>query len=129
MKNVFFEHFKSLNHLLEVTENRGTNKIFLKREDLYSQGIATTNRQKEWYETKNYNESVELIEKGYKEPLQDLKRQVLNLREQTTTRKKDFVDFVGYSAHVPNTLANIPLNMINKHQTPIKSKLKAVLIL
>lgn len=121
-KSIFFEHFKSLDSLVETIENRQVNSVFKNRAD----GLASQNKSKseyEFYQTKDYSESREFLEKGWKKPLEDLKREIVKItRESQTDRKRLYNDFMGFVPNVPNTLKGHPHTMINREKRVEKSR-------
>jgi hypothetical protein len=116
------EHFKSLTHLIDTMEQRPVNKAFEKEDDLSSQRDETK-KENPWSGTKTYNDAMEIIKAGYYEPLERMKKAIINLgKKEPNSRPKLKNDFVGFTPHVPNTLMNLPITMINKEKRPNKPK-------
>lgn len=121
MRQVIYEHFKSLNQLLDTMDERPLNEVF-KKELLSSQRDESENRRK-FSGVNTYKEAIEIMEKGYNEPLEKMKRAILKIgRNDDYKKAKMKADFVGFVPHVPNAINNIPLTMINKERTRKKAK-------
>ena len=61
---------------------------------------------------------MEIIRKGYYDPLEKMKKALLDIgRNQDRTRPKLKNDFVGFVPHVPHTIMNLPITMINKEKS------------
>ena len=66
---------------------------------------------------------MELIKKGYSDPLSQLKKGILKIAENDKyTRPRTKTDYVGFVPNVPNTLMNLPMTMINREKTIRKDK-------
>ena len=116
------EHFKSLNELITVMESRPFNKAFKNEENPSSQRDESK-KDFPWSGTKTYNDAMEIIRKGYYEPLERMKKAILNIgRKEENSRPKLKNDFVGFVPHVPHTIMNLPITMINKEKRPNKPK-------
>jgi hypothetical protein len=60
---------------------------------------------------------------GYSDPLEKMKKAVLKIEEQSPDRRpRTKNDYVGFVPHVPNTLMNLPITMINRQKQPKQSK-------
>ena len=87
-----------------------------------SQRDETYNDRK-FSHTDTYNIAKNILNKGYSDPLQEMKNEILKIGRNDKTKKAKFKnDFVGFIPHVPNTLMNIPQTMINKDRTKKKRK-------
>ena len=118
--SVFFEHFKTLESLCETIENREVNAVY-QGARLSSQN--TDKSEAVWYGTKNFAESTDLIKYGYKEPLEQLKRELVKLnRQNKAERKQPVLSYTGTSVNVPRSLMGLPKSMYKRENTPIKKK-------
>ena len=87
-----------------------------------SQRDETYNDRK-FSHTDTYKIAKNILNKGYSDPLKEMKNEILKIGRNDKTKKAKFKnDFVGFIPHVPNTLMNIPQTMINKDRTKKKSK-------
>jgi len=116
--SVFFEHFKTLESLCETIEKREVNAVY--------QGarLASMNTSEpSWYGTKNFTESNDLIRNGYKEPLDQLKRELVKLNKQNRAdRKQPVLSITGSSVNVPRAMIGLPKSMYKRDSSPIKKK-------
>jgi hypothetical protein len=120
MKTVYYEHFKNLEVLLDTMENRELNAVFQKKDELTSQRV---NIGGTWSGTETYEECMQVLRNGYKEPLDNMKKAVLKVGNMDNyVRPKAQNDFVGFVPNVPNTLMGLPMTMINRQKNPQKAK-------
>jgi hypothetical protein len=122
MKNrtLIYEHFKTLNHFLDVIDGRPLNAVFQKKSIPSSQRIEDNKR---FTGTFDYKEAMQVLKDGYKDPLNKMKKAILKIGEMDNYQRPRIKnDFVGFVPHVPNTLMNLPQTMINKQKLPQKSK-------
>jgi O-acetyl-ADP-ribose deacetylase (regulator of RNase III) len=118
MGKVIFEHFRTLEELIDTVESRPYNKIWETGEK-----ASQRTTDKSWYGTENYAESIELIKNGYKEPLERLKRELFKINKQTSVSKpKLTTNVVGFAPHIPNALQGIPTSMITRENRQEKTK-------
>ena len=120
-RKVVYENFKSINELLSTMEKRPIrNQAFKNKENLVSQQIQGNNP---WSGTSDYNEAMEIMRTGYKDPLEKMKKAILKIgQNEKANRPKMKNDFVGFIPHVPNTLMDLPITMINKEKQADKAK-------
>ena len=120
-RKVVYENFKSINELLSTMEKRPIrNQAFKNKENLVSQQIQGNNP---WSGTSDYNEAMEIMRTGYKDPLEKMKKAILKIgQNEKANRPKMKNDFVGFIPHVPNTLMGLPITMINKEKQADKAK-------
>lgn len=123
-RKVIHEHFKSLDNLLTTMETRPPkNEAFKKKENLSSQRIYDEGKKSPWAGTNTYDEAMDVIRSGYYEPLERMKKAILKRgKTEKNNRPKLKNDYVGFVPHVPNTLMNLPITMINKEKQVFKSK-------
>jgi hypothetical protein len=115
---VIVEHFRTLESLVDTIETREYNKIF-KTGEKSSQSRSNS----DWYGTSSYNQSIQLIKDGFKEPLETMKKAVLKIDKQNTyTRPKTYLSPIGYAPNVPNALKGVPNSMINRERKQVQSK-------
>jgi len=118
--DVFFEHFKTLESLCETIEKREVNAVY--------QGarLSSQNRnssESSWYGSKSFEESNDLIRNGYKEPLDQLKKELVKLNKQNRAdRKQPILSVTGTSVDVPRSLMGLPKSMYKRENSPIKKK-------
>jgi hypothetical protein len=90
------------------------NQAFNGKDNLASQRIE---ENKPWSGTTDYNQAMEIMKSGYKEPLDKMKKAILKIGQtQKASRPKLKNDFVGFVPHVPHTLMGLPMTMINKEK-------------
>jgi hypothetical protein len=119
-RKVVNEHFKTLNELVTTMEKRGPNVALHGR---ISSQRDESDVKKPWAGTKTYNEAMELIQAGYKEPLEKMKKAILKIgNSDNYKRPKMKNDFVGFMPHVPHTIMGLPMTMLNKEKQVHKAK-------
>ena len=120
-RKVVYENFKSINELLSTMEKRPIrNQAFKDKENIASQRIE---ENKPWSGTTDYNQAMEIMKSGYKDPLEKMKKAILKIgQNEKANRPKMKNDFVGFVPHVPNTLMGLPITMINKEKQTDKAK-------
>ena len=75
----------------------------------------------EWYGTKNYEEADNLLKNGDG----NLTRKILSSYNRVTKvssksmRDRIVCDVVGFTPHVPNYIAGVPMNMVNKKRVAV----------
>lgn len=119
---VIYEEFKSITHILDTMENRPLNKVFSILETPSSQRDES-NKTVKFSGVDTYNEGIEIMQAGYRSPLEKIKKAVLKIG-QTDTYKRPRMknDYIGFAANVPNTLMNLPITMINREKVQYKQK-------
>jgi hypothetical protein len=122
-KKVVYENFKSISELLSTMEKRPMrNQAFTNKPNLASQEDETS-KKKPWSGTETYNQAMEIMKTGYKDPLEKMKKAILKIgQNEKSNRPKLKNDFVGFIPHVPNTLMGLPITMINKEKQENKAK-------
>jgi len=122
-KKVVYENFKSINELLSTMEKRPVrNQAFNAKDNLASQRDYTGN-ERPWSGTETYDQAMEIMRTGYKDPLDKMKKAILKIgQNEKANRPKLKNDFVGFIPHVPNTLMGLPITMINKEKQENKAK-------
>lgn len=117
------ERFENIAQMLHAIESRKENSVF--------SGAILTSKQHDssFTRTKSYEEALDLVSKGWEEPLEEIKKGVSNnFRSNTTLNKsRPQTGIVGYAPCVPNAILGLPNSMIMTEKTP--SKVKAVTIL
>jgi hypothetical protein len=120
-KTIIYENFKNIDELLQTMEERPSNWVF-KNVDPSSQRDETGERKK-FSGVNRYSDAMDLMYKGYTDPLDKMKKAILKVgRNDTYQKPRTQTDFVGFAPHVPNMLMNIPTTMINKEKIVQKSK-------
>jgi hypothetical protein len=123
-KKVVSENFKSLNTLLDTMESRPIRNIAFKNKEALASQREEIDKEKPWSGTKTYNEAMEVMKSGFRDPLEKMKRGILKMGNMDKdTRPKLKNDFVGFVPHVPHTLMNLPITMINKEKQVHKNKM------
>ena len=120
-KKVVYENFKNLDTLLSTMEKRPLrNEAFQDKENIASQRIE---ENRPWSGTTDYNEAMEIMRTGYKDPLEKMKKAILKIgQNEKANRPKLKNDFVGFVPHVPHTIMGLPMTMINKEKQAHKAK-------
>jgi hypothetical protein len=123
---IVYEHFQTLDSLLEVLEARPVNKAFINEMDLSSQRDESERKiqgRESWAGSYTYNEAENVLKEGYKEPLEKMKKAILKIGQASKyQRPRPKNDVMGYIPHIPNYLNNIPLSMINRERVAPKTK-------
>jgi hypothetical protein len=116
---VNFEHHKTLDALNAKLGERPENTVFKGRE------LSSDAKGREYSTgTTDYAHAIEIMEKGYKEPLAQLKKGITKTLELANIqRKRPTRALAGYKPSVPSYLAGHPMSMITKKNTPAKAKL------
>lgn len=122
-RDIYFEHFKTLENLIDTMDKRPLNAAFQqKKSELSSQRDETKNSRK-WYETNTYSDAMEVLRVGYKDPLEQMKKAILKLgRSEKRTRPRIHESVVGFAPNVPAGLMNLPESMFNREYQSKKSK-------
>jgi hypothetical protein len=122
-RKVVFENFKTINSLLSTMEDRPIrNRAFKNKESLASQRQEIGDKSP-WSGTSTFNEAMEIMQEGYKDPLEKMKKAILKIGNmEKGNRPKMKNDFVGFVPHVPHTIMGLPMTMINKEKQVHKSK-------
>ena len=118
------EQFDSLDDYLRIISSRPVNSVFAKLDELSSEKKGT----KEFAATKTYEESVEIINNGFKEGLEKLMN---NGGERLTYRSCSSkalpqAGVVGFAPIVPNAIIGLPNSMISTKRIPIKTKVVSI---
>lgn len=126
-RKIIKEHFKSLERLIDTMEERPLNAAFQSLNDIPSSQRDESKKKEDgreaWSGSYTYEETKNTLKTGYKEPLEKLKKAVLKTGQKDNyVRPKIHADFVGFAAHVPNTLMGIPQTMINRPKSQAKAK-------
>lgn len=122
-KVLVYEHFKSLDSLIKIMDDRPKNKAFNDYERPASMRDET-GEKKPWSGTETYKDATNLIKIGYKDPLEKMKKAIVKIGEtQKPVRPKLKTDYVGFVPHVPNTVMGLPMTMINREKQVSKNKM------
>jgi hypothetical protein len=123
-KVIISENFKSLNHLLNTMEERPLNKAFQNVDiDRIASQRDESKKDHSFSGTNTYEETMNIIKKGYVEPLEKMKKALLKMSQADKYQRPRLKnDYVGFIPHVPNTLMNLPQTMINKEKQAYRSK-------
>lgn len=117
--SVFFEHFKTLESLVNTIENRPLNDVFINSRSLMSTSIHMNT----WSGSDSYEESKDFILNGYKKPLDNIKKELLKLNKQNKAeRKTPILSVTGTRVDVPRSLMGLPKAMYKRENTPEKKK-------
>lgn len=115
------EKFDSITSYVKTIGSRPNNSVF--KDSHYSQKDDS-----DWTGTKSYSESVEIIEKGYKEGLDKINKdgaERINYRAQSS-RSIPKAGVVGYAPIVPNAIIGLPKSMKTKTSIPHKTKVLSI---
>jgi hypothetical protein len=123
-RKVISENFKSLNTLLDTMESRPIRNIAFKNKEALASQREELGDKKPWSGTSTYSEAMEVMKTGFRDPLEKMKKGILKMGNMDKdTRPKMKNDFVGFVPHVPHTLMNLPITMINKEKQVHKNKM------
>lgn len=122
-RKVVFENFKNINSLLSTMEDRPMrNEAFKNKEGLASQREEIGDKSP-WSGTSTFNEAMEVMREGYRDPLEKMKKAILKIGSMDKAKKPKMKnDFVGFVPHVPHTIMGLPMTMINKEKQVHKAK-------
>ena len=117
-KTVESVEFDSLNEFYNYITNTPFNKTFCWHKHFSVDGT------KEFTETENFEEAIELFKNGWSDMATDLvkKLKVVESKTQPTMKQKSTLSVCGYQAVVPLYLQGVPNNMVNKKMVPVKQK-------
>jgi hypothetical protein len=126
-RTIIKERFKSLTNLIDTMEERPLNAAFKGLNDIPSSQRDESEKKEKgrasWSGSYTYEETKETLRSGYKDPLDKLKKAVLKTGQKDNyQRPRTHNDFVGFAAHVPNTLMGLPQTMINRPKSQAKAK-------
>ncbi len=117
--NCIYEEFSNINQLLKTLDSRPNNKIMEGRN-------ASQTNDFSFCKTENYKEAVNLLQHGYTDILEDIKREVRKNNKILYTapiQKRKILNMpIGFIPNVPNALQNKPDSMINIISIPQKKK-------
>jgi|RhiMethySRZTD1v2_1073278.scaffolds.fasta_scaffold256874_2 hypothetical protein len=122
---VIFEHFKTLNNLIDTMDSRELNAVFINRADsLTSQKDETGRKAADQFSKVNkYSDALELMRSGYKDPLKKIKKAVVKIGRNEGYKKSQRVkSVVGSSPHIQNAILGLPKSMISRKRPVKKSK-------
>lgn len=119
------ERYRSIESLMRTLDSRnGKNNPAMQGNDSSKTGT------KRFCGTKDYDEAVELITKGWTEKLDEIKKgfdKAVRVNTNTTqSRPRPTTGIVGYAACVPNAILGLPNSMIATER--VAQKVKAVTI-
>lgn len=121
-RTIIKENFKSLHHMLHDMEQRPVNNVF-EHSDLSSQ--RPESKRREWYGTATYKDAINVIQAGYKDPLEKMKKAILKIgRTDTYKRPRLKTAVVGFVPHVPNFVQGLPEAMITRD--PVRARAKTI---
>lgn len=125
MKNhrVVNENFKTLDEFLEITQNRPLNAVFKDQTgNLSSERDESHKKGDYWSGTPTYKDAEKIMLDGYREPLEKMKKAILQIgQKENHAKPRTKNDFVGFAPNVPNYLMNIPQTMINRDRVAPKT--------
>jgi len=120
------EHFKNIDSLLNTLESRPKNDI------MKYENSSTRTSDYEWYQTRDYNEALQIMRDGYKDILPKIRAQMdkkARTYHQYSALPKAMPQntVVGYIPNVPNAIRNLPNSMITIERQPQKRKTLSVI--
>ena len=103
-----FENFKNVYEFEETLRKRPVNPHF----DI-SNGSARTSGA-DWFQTKNYTEADELLDKGWNTKIDEVRGVLENFSSTVAVKhRKQIFDYVGFMPSVPRAIMGYPQAMIN----------------
>ena len=124
MKNGDFvtETFNGVNEFLSVIGKRSPNNVF------NGEVLESEQKDYEFTMTSSYEESEELMAKGYKDGLNDMQKSKSFKVDRTTNVRKNIpqTGIVGYAPHVPNAIAGVPQSMITQQMIEQRAKVLTI---
>ncbi|MBO5000565.1 MAG: hypothetical protein J6C58_07005, partial [Bacteroidaceae bacterium] len=117
-----YEGFESIHEFFHAIETRPVNSAFRGR------SCESHGNDKSFTMCSSWEEAVNLLNKGWDEPLNEIKKGVERNFKSNTVREKNRpqTGVVGYAPCVPNAIMGLPNSMIMTEKTP--TKIKAVTI-
>lgn len=121
--SVIKEHYDSLDDFARTIMSRKLNRVFV-RETLASERRG----DEHWSGTKSLKEALDLMKKGWDEPLKGLKKaDVGNVESNMAIPKsRPRIGVVGFAPCVPNAIMGLPNSMIALERIPMKSKVLTI---
>jgi len=115
---VIKEHFNSIDEMLKIINSRPNNVAMMGKNESHETGSSY------FYGTETYDEALDLIKRGYKDILPQIKSGVAENLKRTETRQRRRIEngVVGYAPNVPNAILGLPNSMINVKSVPQKVK-------
>lgn len=123
MKTINYEHFKSLESLIDTMEQRPLNAVFKNEQEHLSSQRDETKQNGRFTGVNTYKDAMDVVRNGYKDPLEKMKKAILKMGEMDQNKRpRTKNDFIGFAPNVPNALNNIPINMINREKQQAQAK-------
>jgi hypothetical protein len=123
MTTIIYEHFKNLDALLTAVNTRPLNTVYKSRSHSLASEFTGYSAEKST-RTRNYNESVEIMKKGYSEPLKEIKQGIAKMdRDNMGEKRRIKADVIGFMPIVPNAIIGLPKTMLNVKKQPQKQKM------
>lgn len=122
-QNVIIEKYRSLNELVAAIESRQENQVFYGRKDLASQERTMNVNNRFYGSARTYKQAAEMLESGYSEPLERMKKEVLKIDKADTQQvRRTRNHLVGGAVNVANALQGRPDSMIFREPRQEKTK-------
>lgn len=122
MANSIVEKFDSINQFMAAITSR--------EENVAMRGLGhSKNGDKDFTGTKSWDEALDFLKNGWDEPLEEIKREIVQYKVKTNvtaSRQRTSIGVVGYAPCVPNAIKGLPNSMITSERIP--QKVKAVSI-
>lgn len=119
---LIYEHFKNLDSLVSAIQERPLNRVYMTRSELASDftGVSAQRDTK----TLNFDNSIDVMQKGYSEPLKDIKAGIAKFDRNSNGQKKRIkADIVGFVPIVPRAILGRPDSMLNIKNQPQKQRM------
>ena len=116
------ESFKTLDEFLEITKQRPLNAVFKDQGERLSSTRDESHKKSPWSGTNTLEDAENVMLKGYREPLEKMKKAILSIGQKDNfVKPRTRNDFVGFAPNVPNYLMNVPQTMINRDRIAPKT--------
>lgn len=116
---VLFERFNTLEALVNTISKREVNEVYAPRK----KDLGSNSDDISFCKTASFEASAELMKKGFKEPLDELKTGIAKIAYRASAPKaRPSLNVVGYAPHVPNAIQGIPQSMIMRKNIAQKKK-------
>lgn len=118
------ENFDSLEVFTKTIMERKPNDVFRGR------SLSSDDGDVKFTGTNNLQEALELMKKGWEEPLADIKKSAGDIKAKSNTpvqKIRPTIGIVGYAPCVPNAIMGLPNSMIAVDRVPMKSKVLTVM--
>lgn len=116
--NIIRERYNSIHEFTHTILKRKNNRVMRNER-------SSERKDYEFTGTENMEEAIGLMENGYSEPLERIKKSIDKLKAKSNVnvqKARPSIGVVGYVPCVPNAILNLPYSMIKTDRVPTKIK-------